>query len=81
MTETQFLAMADRDKMAKGRHNYRAHRGTDNGTAKLTDDDVRLMRAIYANGKTSQPELARRFGLRQSTVWAILHRRLWNHVK
>ena len=68
------------DMNAKGRHNYRTHRGTDHGNAKLTDGDVREMRRAYAAKEATQCGLATRFGLTQATVWAILHRKTWKHV-
>lgn len=68
------------DKIAKGRHRSRSLPGEDHGMSKVTDTIVREMRALYAEGTISQPQLAKRFGIRQSTVWAILHRRTWKHV-
>jgi hypothetical protein len=43
---------------------------------KLTEDDVRTIRAASAAGEKQVP-LANRFGVTQSTIWAIIHRRAW----
>jgi len=66
--------VADRDN--KGRQ----PRGELNGLAKLTQEQVRAMRAEYAAGGISQPALARRYGIAHGTLEAILHRRSWKHV-
>jgi len=68
------------DKMAKGRHNYKTHRGSKHGMAKVNDEIVVQMRELYAAKKMTQTGLAERFGLSQATVWAILHRKTWTHV-
>lgn len=69
---------ADRDQ--KGR----TTRGEDITRAKLTDDDVRQIRAEYAAragrryGRTRV--LALRFGVDESCIYAIVNRRTWRHV-
>ncbi|RVT93697.1 hypothetical protein [Sphingomonas crocodyli] len=52
--------------------------GEDVHNAKLTEDDVKAIRA--AVGK-SQNELAREFGVNQATIWKILHRLAWRWLK
>lgn len=54
--------------------------GQDNTQAKLTDDQVRAIRSIYAGGKVTQNELAVRFGISQSSVSFIIHRKTWSHI-
>lgn len=61
-----------RDAMAKSR----LPRGVEKPFAKLTDDDVRAIRA--ADG--TQSEIARRFGIDQSGVSEIRSRKRWAHV-
>ena len=68
------------DKIAKGRYRNRIVVGEEHGNAKVTEEAVREMRALYAEGAITQPEIAKRFGIRQSTVWAILHRKAWKHI-
>lgn len=50
--------------------------GEKGGTSKLTESDVIAIRA----STQSQNQLARRFGVAQSSVWAIIHRKTWAHV-
>lgn len=53
--------------------------GTRNPQSKLTPDRIRRIRASYA-AKQKQRDIAKAFGLSQSTVWAIVNRRIWRHV-
>lgn len=70
------------DMYSKRRRQYDGYaKGAKHGNAKLTDDNVREMRALYAAKQATQWDLAHRFGLTQSTVWAILVRRTWRHVE
>jgi hypothetical protein len=48
--------------------------------AKLTDDDVREIRRLYATGKFSQQELARLFGVSQRMIGFIVRRKSWKHT-
>jgi HNH endonuclease len=67
-----------RDREAKGRHN--APRGSNHGRAKLTEDDVRTIRRLVAEG-TPQNVLARRYGVTTTILWLLVHRRTWRHVE
>lgn len=58
----------------------RASRGEDHHGRKLVADDVRWIRMVYARGRYTQPELARRFGVRQSAISGIVNHRLWRHI-
>lgn len=51
--------------------------GTNNGRAKLTEDQVREIRARHAAGETPTA-LAREFGIAQAHT--IITRRIWKHV-
>ena len=44
---------------------------------KLTSQQVKEIRRRYANGWSSQRALAVEFGITQSTVWSIIHRKVW----
>lgn len=57
---------------------YRRRQGESAGNAKLTEDDVRTIRAIYPTKSTT--ELAELYGVSQSQVWAIVRRKSWTHV-
>jgi hypothetical protein len=48
---------------------------------KLTDDDVRSIRAEYAAGRWNQADLAYIYGVTQNTVQALLCCRTHRHVK
>jgi hypothetical protein len=51
-------------------------RGTENPSARLTEDQVREIR----NSGLSHRRLARAYGITRSAVWQILSRRTWNHI-
>lgn len=63
------------DKMRKGRH--RVLRGTATSMARLTEEDVRAIRASTDSYST----LACRFGVAVTTVFYVRHRRTWRHVE
>jgi hypothetical protein len=63
------------DMVAKGRQ--ARQRGTSHGRAKLSDNDVRAIRA--ASGVTHR-ELAERFGVGQALISFIRNRKLWSHI-
>lgn len=65
------------DMIAKGRH--KVWRGQENGSAKLTLDDVEKIRSLYASGGIRQIDLARQFGVSQTAVSAIVLRKSWSH--
>lgn len=48
--------------------------------AKLTEDDVREIRADYAAGRWGIKDLADIYGVAQPTMSAVVHRRTWRHV-
>jgi hypothetical protein len=47
--------------------------------AKLTDVDVRTIRSLYAKGRT-QTALGVQFGVDNSAIGHIVHRRRWTHI-
>lgn len=54
-------------------------RGSRNGASKLTEEQVRKMRALHADGERPSV-LARRYGIDRTNVWHILTRRTWAHI-
>jgi hypothetical protein len=54
--------------------------GIANSYAKLTEDDVREIRLLYATGKCLQPELARRFAVSKMTISDVVRRKTWKHL-
>ncbi len=66
--------MKDMYSKGKGNLNY----GLDHPNAKLSDSDITLLRRLYDSGECSQTELAKRFGISQSYVCAIVNRAVRN---
>lgn len=56
-------------------------RGASAGTARLTDDTVREIRARYATSEITQRALAREYGISQNAIGLILRRKTWTHVE
>lgn len=54
--------------------------GARNGLAKLSEDNVREIRALYAQGGITQRALAARYGIAESNVNSIVYRRTWRHI-
>lgn len=54
--------------------------GTRNHKAKLTEDDVRLIREIAATGEMSQLGIAHVFKMNQGTIGDLLRGLTWKHV-
>lgn len=67
------------DMMAKGRRVQGNARGTEVRCAKLNPELVREARAAHALGE-STVSLARRFGVRQCTMWQVVNFETWRHV-
>lgn len=65
------------DKVRHGRQPRMA--GERSGMAKLTDDEVRRIRAAIASG-LSQREIGKRFGVSHTTVYSIGKGEVWSHV-
>lgn len=53
-------------------------RGSGHWKTKLTEDDVRTIRAEYAAGRATQAQLAKRYGVKG--VGPIIRRETWAHV-
>lgn len=64
----------------------KGRKGEEHNMAKLSNEDVLTIRKLYAGGitdfnnKYSQRELAKMYGVKQSTIWGILHRKNWSHI-
>lgn len=65
-----------RDAMERGRNN----RGAEVNTAKLTEDDVREIRRLYAETGLSQAKVGDLFGVSQVNVGQIVRRETWKHI-
>lgn len=55
-------------------------RGVQQPLAKLDDEKVREIRALYARGHIRQRDIAARFGVTQATVNRVLLGHIWRHV-
>lgn len=55
-------------------------RGERNGRAKLTEDNVKAIRDLYATGEHSQFALADRFGVDQTVISKVVLRKSWRHL-
>lgn len=60
-------------------HPERTARGERAGGAKLTDEQVVEIRALYASGLTQQ-DVGDRFGIKRETVGAIIRGKNWQHI-
>ncbi len=63
------------DAAAKGR----MPRGSRAARAKLTEEDIPIIRAMRAGGVSTQ-EIGIRYGVDRSAIYKILWRRRWRHV-
>lgn len=68
------------DMLKKGRHGRGAPRGEKHGVAKLTENQVLMIRARYANGGITQKSLATEIGIDQTLVSMIVMRKIWRHI-
>jgi hypothetical protein len=59
----------------------RMARGEANGSAKLTTEQVRAIRARYAAGETSLIPIAAEYGVTEPAIRFIVRRRTWKHVE
>ena len=55
-------------------------RGSDNPNSPLKDEQVISMRDEYSIGNISQRALARKYNVKQSSIWKILNRKSWSHL-
>ena len=66
------------DKVAKGRQ--ARLKGIKNGSAKLTDDQVREIRKEYAVGNITQQKLAEKYGVNDRSISNIVNNKNWKHI-
>lgn len=65
------------DKARKGR----TARGTHVSSSKLTEEQVREIRALYASGKCTEQFLGDMFGVSDSNICLIVKRRTWRWLE
>lgn len=59
--------------------NHPAQEGELNNNAKVTRKQVMQVLTLYDNGHT-QATIARKTGINRANVWAIVHRKSWQHL-
>jgi HNH endonuclease len=70
-----------RDMDAKGRRNTSgAPKGSKHPLAKLTEAQVKAIRAEYAAGKTTHKKLAAKYGMGKSMIGYIVTNKFWTHI-
>lgn len=67
-----------KDMAARNRN--RQPKGEANGNAILNATTVVEIRQAYAAGTVSQDALAKRYGVAQSVISGVVHRKAWTHV-
>jgi len=68
-----------KDNMQDAVKKGRMQKGMDRWCSKLTEAQVLSIRREYAEGK-SQSELARKYGVDQTTIHYIVTRKTWKHI-
>lgn len=58
-----------------------AHRGANNPRSKLTEDDVRAIRAAYRAGGITMKALGQRYSVSKTVVQHIMKGKLWGHIQ
>lgn len=77
--------VADRLRKAKGTEESRlnsslASRGSGNGRAKLTSENVLEIRRLYETGSYTQPDLGKMFNTPTVTINHVIRRYTWKHI-
>lgn len=68
-----------RDMVKRSRH--KPKKGINQPRAKLKNKDIRKIRFLYQNTKTSYKKLALQFNVCKTNIENILRNRTWTHVK
>ena len=73
------ISQENLEALKKARKAQNVAKATD-ATRKLTEADVRAIRAEYVPGKVRMKDIADRYGVKQPTISDIITRRTWNHI-
>lgn len=70
------------DMIKKGRNiqRYIDRSGKNNGHAKLTEEDIQNIRALYGSKKFTHRSLAKKFNVSRTNIGSIVNNNLWQHV-
>lgn len=55
-------------------------KGEDCSWHKITEKDVYNIRKIHSLKKANMRELAEQYKLNKTTIWEIIHRKIWRHI-
>ena len=69
------------DNMLDRNNKGRQSKGSDQGQAKLTEDQVRDIRKKYIRGKYGAIKLSREYKVSDVTINGIVTRKSWTHIK
>lgn len=68
------------DMSRKRRYHVPMLRGSESPTAKLTESDIRKIRALYATTKFTCKDIGQMFGVHASNIHIIVKRKGWTHI-
>jgi hypothetical protein len=71
------LSINSQDSVRHGTCNFVGER---NPSVKITPDDARQIRSLYATGNYFMRHLAEKFGISLTTIHDIIHRKIWKQV-
>jgi hypothetical protein len=77
---TQRENLEDMRRKQRG-YEFQPRTGQANNKAKLTEDDVKLIRTLFDAGGHSLSALGRRFGVFKQTIRQVVLRKTWKHVQ
>jgi hypothetical protein len=69
------------DRVTKGRSRSRPPQGEQHPNARITADDVRMIRSLYATGQHSLQALGTVYGVSNNRIRAIVKRKAWKHIE
>lgn len=75
------------ERLARGNCNgSRLHpesrpRGSCNSSSKLSEADIPVICKLYASGKYTLANLGQKYGVDLSTIWLVVKRKKWKHVR
>lgn len=74
------------DTPSNNQHDRKAHgtayenKGIRNGTSKLTEEQVREIRELYATGQYTQVEIGKAYGIGGDSICRIVNLKRWSHI-
>lgn len=68
-------------RIPKGTPNNLFERGESNPSARLTEDQVRAIRRLYATEMYTHSRLSKMFDVSRGTIWRVLKNNNWKHLE